>query len=337
MRVLSGIRATGRLHLGNYLGALKRFAEYSQNTDMDCMFFVADLHTLTTHRGNDDIRTNVPDIILDYLAAGIDPNRSIIYAQSDVPSITRLYWFLMCLSGIGMLDRMKTFQEKAEKRPDDVNAGLFSYPVLMAADILGPRAALVPVGRDQESHLEFAIMLAKRLNNLLGEDLFPIPDPLRQDMVTVPGLEAMTARGDFPKMGKSDNNTINLSDTPNAVWNKVRHAPTDPMRIKRHDPGTPQHCVINSLHGFVSSDSDVQWVLQGCTSANIGCVDCKKRLTANVNELLQPFQEKRQELADRPNMVHEILHEGAKRARAIIDPTVDRVEAAMGIARYLRD
>lgn len=337
MRVLSGIRATGRLHLGNYLGALKRFAEYSQDPEMDCMFFAADLHTLTTHKEAASIGLHLPAIILDFLAAGIDPERSIIYVQSDVPSLGKLNWLLACLAPYGELNRMKTFQEKAEKRPDDVNAGLFSYPVLMAADILGPRADLVPVGADQQAHLEFAQNIARRANNLIGEDFFPIPDALRQEMIMVPGLEAMTERGDFPKMGKSDNNTINLSDTPEQVWDKVRVAPTDPARIRRTDPGTPQHCVMYSLHSFVSSADDIRWVLDGCTSAGIGCVECKRRLSTNINTLLEPFQEKRRQLAENPDMIREILHEGAKRARAIIDPTVDHLEEAMGIVRYLHD
>lgn len=332
--VLSGIRATGRLHLGNYLGALVRFARMSADPQYSCLFFVADLHTLTTLREAEQIREHLPNIVLDYLAAGVDPEKATIYVQSDVPQVTELAWYLACLTQVSWLEGLPTYKDKRNKMgPEDVNAGLFNYPVLMAADILGPRAHLVPVGKDQKPHLELTADLAKKFNRLFGE-FFPIPDAMEQEMILIPGLSPMDERGGFEKMGKSEGNTINLSDTPEQTWDKIRVAPTDPARVHRTDPGTPEYCPIFQLHKHISPAEQIRWSQEGCTTAAIGCLDCKQVLTDNINALLTEFRQRRAELAQQPDLVHDVLAAGKRKASQLFDETVEVVRNRMGICHW---
>lgn len=331
MTVLSGIRATGKLHLGNYLGALIRFARMSVDPQYRCLFFVADMHTLTTLKEAEQIQEHLPNIVLDYLAAGVDPDRAAIYRQSDIPQVAELAWYLSCLTPYSELEGMPTFKDKSAKQPEDVNAGLFSYPVLMAADILGPRANLVPVGKDQAPHLELTVRLARRFNRLYGE-YFPIPNALTEEMVLIPGLSSMDETGHFGKMGKSEGNTINLSDTPEETWEKIRVAPTDPQRKRRLDPGNPQHCAIFALHQQVSRPENIVWSQQGCITAAIGCLECKKVLSDNVNSLLEGFRERRRELVSRPDIVRDILSDGKRRAEVLFNETINVVRERMGLA-----
>ncbi len=332
--VLSGIRATGRLHLGNFLGALSRFARMSQEESLQCYFFVADMHTLTTLKDAGDIRSNMPEIILDYLAAGIDPNRSAIYVQSHVPQVAELMWYLSCLTPASELVNQGAYKEKAARAPEDNNAGLLCYPVLMAADILGPRANLVPVGKDQTAHLELARDLARRFNNLPGgKPYFPIPDPLSHEMIQVPGLYAKDDRGNFPKMGKSDDDsrTINLTDTEEATRSKIMVAPTDPQRVRRKDPGDPENCAIFALHQLVSSGSEIAEVSHGCRTAGIGCTDCKNMLANNVNGMLAEFRGKRADLAGNRNIINEVLEAGRQKVAPRFDETLGNVRAKLGL------
>ncbi len=330
--VLSGIRATGKLHLGNYLGALERFARMSRDERYRCFFFVADMHTLTTLKEAEQIKADVPEIVLDYLAAGVDPNRASIYIQSSIPQVAELAWYLSCLTPVGDLQRMPTFKDKASKQPEDVNAGLLNYPVLMAADILGPRADLVPVGKDQESHLELASDLARRFNRLYG-GYFPVPNALKQEMVLVPGLGMMDDRGGFPKMGKSEGNTLNLADSPETTKEKIMVSPTDPQRVRRSDPGNPEHCAIFALHRFASDGETIVWSQQGCQTAAIGCTDCKSKLAENVNGLLAEFRERRRELMDRPDVLRQVLAAGKAAAEVRFNETIDFVRERMGVGR----
>lgn len=334
LTVLSGIRATGKLHLGNYLGALVRFARMSQDPHYRCLFFVADLHTLTTLKEGEQIREHLPNIILDYLAAGVDPNKATIYVQSDVPQVAELAWYLACLTQLGWLDGLPTFKDKRSKMdPEDVNAGLYNYPVLMAADILGPRAHLVPVGKDQKPHLELTSDLARKFNRLYGE-FFPIPDAMEHEMILIPGLSPMDERGGFEKMGKSEGNTINLSDTPEQTWDKIRISPTDPARVYRADPGTPEYCPIFQLHKHVSSPEQLSWSNEGCKTAAIGCLDCKRVLADNINESLASFRQRRVELASQPDIVSDVLTTGKHQATALFAETTEVVREKMGITRW---
>lgn len=328
--VLSGIRATGRLHLGNYLGALVRFARMSHDPAYQCLFFVADMHTLTTLKDAKMIQVHMPAIVLDYLAAGVDPELSMIYVQSSIPQVAELAWYLSCMMPFGDLSRQPTFKDKAKNHPDDVNAGLLNYPVLMAADILGPRAELVPVGRDQRSHLELASQLARRFNHTFG-DFFPIPDALSNEMVLVPGLSVADADGNIPKMGKSDDNTINLTDSVEQTWEKIRVSPTDPKRIRRIDPGTPENCAIFRLHEQVSNGNIVTWARDGCRAAGIGCLECKRALSDTVNDELAEFRERRIKLAETPGIVREVLEEGRRRAEPRFNETIAHVREKMGM------
>lgn len=331
--VLSGIRATGTLHLGNYLGALVRFAKMSKDPSYRCLFFVADMHTLTTLKEAEKIRSHLPNIILDYLAAGVDPERAFIYVQSSVPQVAELAWYLSCLTPVGDLERLPTYKDKRAKQPEDVNVGLLNYPVLMAADILGPRAELVPVGKDQQPHLELASELARRFNRLYG-DYFPVPDALIQEMILVPGLSPMDERGGFPKMGKSDGNTITLSESEEETERKIMVAPTDPRRIRRSDPGNPDCCSIYALHTHVSTPQNLQWSRVGCQTATIGCTDCKKVLAQNVNDLLGEFRERRAKLSQHPGIIREMLDVGNKEAAKLFDETIGVVRERMGIGNH---
>lgn len=325
--VLSGIRATGILHLGNWFGAIQQFVQLQNDPLNQCFYFVADLHTLTTMPDPNQIRTHLPNIVLDYLAAGLDPNRSIIYTQSSVTETVELMWLLANLMPVGDLERAPSFKEKAAKQPDNVNAGLLNYPVLMAADILGPKADLVPVGEDQLVHLEMTRELVRKFNRLFGE-VFPEPKALHEKAVRVPGLDGSG------KMGKSDNNSLSLTESPDEMWAKLKVAVTDPARKTRQDPGNPLICNIYSLHRFVSSRDELEWAYKGCTTAGIGCLDCKAVLHKNTVELLKPFQERRLELLKEKEIVREVLSEGGKRARAVIAETVAQVRDLMGIVKY---
>lgn len=328
--VLSGIRATGRLHLGNYLGALVRFARMSRDSAYQCLFFVADMHTLTTLKDAEMIRVHMPAIVLDYLAAGVDPELSMIYVQSSIPQVAELAWYLSCLTPFGDLSRQPTFKDKAKNHPEDVNAGLLNYPVLMAADILGPRAELVPVGQDQRTHLELASQLARKFNNIFGE-FFPIPDALSNEMVLVPGLSAADVEGKIPKMGKSDDNTINLTDSAEQTWGKIRVAPTDPKRVRRSDLGTPENCAIFRLHEQVSDKNIISWASNGCRTAGIGCLECKRALSDTVNSELAEFRERRIKLAETPDVVREVLEQGRRRAEPRFNETIAHVREKMGM------
>jgi tryptophanyl-tRNA synthetase len=332
--VLSGIRATGKLHLGTYLGVLTRFAKMSKDPAYRCYFFVADLHTLTTLKEAEQIKEHMPNIVLDYLAAGIDPERAVIYVQSDIPQVTELAWYLECLTPAAELERLPTFKDKRSKQPEDVNAGLLNYPVLMAADILGPRGELVPVGKDQLPHLELTAQIARKFNRLYG-DYFPIPDALSEETILVPGLSGMDTRGGFPKMGKSEGNTIMLSESPEETERKIMVAPTDPSRVRRSDQGNPDHCVIYALHSQISSPEQIRWSRSGCQTAGIGCRECKKALADNVNGMLREFRERRAELKEKKSLVRDVLNAGCVHAERVFNETIAVVRERMGIGKYL--
>lgn len=333
--VVSGIRATGRLHLGNYFGVLERLAELSNDPDTLCFFFIADLHTLTTLQDAKLIRDCAPEIALDFVAAGVNPERAIIYVQSQVPSVCELTWMLACLTPHGDLGRMPTFKDKAEKHADNVNAGLYMYPALMAADILGPHGTQVPVGPDQLPHIELARDIAARFNGIYGE-YFPLPNALTSEDLKVPALALMNADGSFPKMGKSDapQSTLFLSETGSEMRDKLWKAPTDPARARREDPGNPQKCCIYRLHDLASSNDRIKNVREGCTTAGITCRDCKSMVAESLGQRLTEFRTRRAELSMHPGRMHDILREGAKKANAVFAETTHEVGDRMGLYRF---
>ena len=330
--VLSGIRATGQLHLGNYLGAIQHFVTLAQDPNNDCFYFIANLHTLTTRQDPAQLQHDLRNIVLDYLACGLDPERCTIYAQSSVPEISELAWLLACLTPVSGLMNMHHFKEKRERLEEEgttANAGLLTYPVLMAADILAPHANLVPVGQDQHAHVEMARELARRFNHHFGET-FPIPNLLEGPGIRVPGLSASG------KMGKSDaDGSIILTDTDQVVDQKFRQAVTDPQRQKRTDPGNPEICTIYTFHHLVSTPTEIEWARKGCTSAGIGCLECKAVVAKHINDLLAPIRERRRELMSQGmSRIDDIIHQGGLKAREVIAPHVTETKNKMGVPFY---
>ena len=327
--ILSGIRATGRLHFGNFMGAVRHFVEH-QRPENRCMYFIADLHTLTTLRDPSELRGNVIEITKDYLAAGLDPEESIIYAQSSIPEIPELSLMLSMIQPLGDLMRIPTYRDLARKNPDNLNLGLITYPVLMAADILGPRATLVPVGEDQVPNVELARDMAVRFNQRFGET-FALPK-MMEEMVKVPGL-------DGEKMGKSDAaNAIDI-DSPIGVIRELYRTRgiTDPNRGRVTDPGGPyKGCrSVYPLHEIITpGEIDSREIANLCLTAGISCVACKNRLVDSIAAIIEPFQERRCHLADKDDYAREVLHEGGKKARVIIQETVALVRDKMGIIVY---
>lgn len=335
-RVLSGIRATGKLHFGSLMGAVQNFVQYQEASGTECFYFIADYHTLTTLKNPDQLRTNLIEMVKDYLAAGLDPEKSVIYAQSSVPQIAELSLYLSMLQPLGDLQRTPSFKDMVRRFPDDVSLGLVSYPVLMAADILGPKSTIVPVGKDQEPNVEMARTLAHRFNQRYQRDVFIIPAML-EEMVKVPGLTG-------GKMGKSDaDNAIGLNMSEAAVLERYKRSGlTDPKRLRRTDPGDPEQCAsVYPLHQMVTdterAGATVGVIAQQCRRAEIGCVECKELLVQNLFKILGPFQERRAYYNDKDDLVRDILHEGGLRARSIIAPTVEEVADCMGITRFVRE
>ncbi|MHC4338959.1 MAG: tryptophan--tRNA ligase [Planctomycetota bacterium] len=320
--VLSLMRSTGLLHLGNYLGAARDFVEMDESPEMECYFGIADLHALTSLDDAGSLRGSTLAVARDYLAAGIDPERSAVFLQSDIPETSELFWLLCNVTAAGELQGSKTFKEMSAKQPENVNAGLLNYPILMAADILGPQADFVPVGEDQLAHLEMARNIAKRFNHRYGETL-QMPAPYRHKAIRIPGLDGQG------KMSKSDGNGFAIADSPEEIWAKLRPAFTDPARKRREDPGNPEICPIGQIHRFVSPQADVETIEEGCRTAGIGCIDCKKLLHKNVTEMLEPIRERHARLTD--DDVRAALASGAERTRRRVRTTLDLVRGKMGL------
>jgi tryptophanyl-tRNA synthetase len=322
-RVLSGIRATGRLHIGNYIGALKKFLMKQEQGD-ECFFFIADYHTLTTETDPNALRQNIIEVAKDYLAAGIHPDRSALYRQSDVPELTELSALISNLMPVGELLRCTTYKEKVRQQPDNVNAGLLMYPVLMSADILGPKSTVVPVGADQKPHLEMCQNLAERFNKRYGETFIV---PKGESSIRVPSLSGSE------KMSKSedDGGSIVLAEPAESVQKKVRGAITDPRRVRRDDPGEPNDCTVFTFHQHLSTPDELAMIAPACRTAEIGCVDCKKILNRNIEAVLEPFREKRAKLTN--DDVEDVLAQGAQQVRSIVQSTVNQVRERMGISQ----
>jgi tryptophanyl-tRNA synthetase len=266
----------------------------------------------------------VREMAIDVLACGVDPDKATLFVQSAVPEHTELAWALASVTPFGDLGRMTQFKDKSERHPDNINAGLFTYPVLQAADILLYGATRVPVGEDQRQHLELAREIVRRWNARFG-DTFVEPQPLFSTTPKILGLDGQA------KMSKSLGNTISLRETDAAVWDKLRTAATDPARVKRTDPGTPEKCNVYTLHKFFSPPDVQQAVHEGCTTAGIGCIDCKKRLFDNLKADLGRIRARADELRAQPGRVDEILAAGAGRARALAGETMARVRARLGL------
>ncbi len=320
-RVFSGARPTGRQHLGNYLGAIQNYVALQD--EYDCVYCVVDLHALTTMDDPKAMRPNVQDMVIDWLAAGMDPNRSIIFQQSHVPQVAEFHLLMSMITPLGWLTRLPTFKEKVRQQPDNVNYGLVGYPVLMACDIAIYKASLVPVGEDQLPHLEFTREIIRRFNHLFGPVLVE-PEAKLASVPRVMGTDGVN------KMSKSLNNHIELAATAEETRKRVMSMVTDPARQFRTDPGHPEVCNVFSLHKVYSTGQLAQ-IERDCRGAAIGCVDCKKLFAANLNAGLAPLRERRADIAAHPERVQEILEDGAARARVIASETLREVKEVMGL------
>jgi tryptophanyl-tRNA synthetase len=322
--VFSGIQPSGEVHLGNYLGAIRNWVALQDQ--YRCIYCLVDYHALTQTYDVKDMSARVRDVAIDLLALGVDPERSTLFLQSMVPEHTELCWVLNNVTGFGDLERMTQFKDKSGTQADNINVGLFDYPVLQAADILLYKAELVPVGQDQVQHLELARRIARSFNHRWGR-VFPECNPLLSSTPKILGLDGQA------KMSKSLGNSITLSEPEKSVRKKLARAATDPARVERTDPGDPDKCNVFTLHGFFSDDDTRGWVRQGCTTAGIGCVDCKTKLADNVLAHLGPYHERRAALAADRDRVRDILHAGAEKARAVARRTMDEVRGKLGLWR----
>ena len=327
--IFSGMRPTGLLHLGNYVGALQNWVDLQQ--DYDCIYCAVDVHALTTvesRRDTEVIRSNIDDMVLDWLAAGIDPERSLIFVQSHVPEVMTLHTLLSMITPLGWLMRVPTFKEKVrqmDETEETVNYGLVGYPVLQTADIILYKADTVPVGQDQVPHLELAREIVRRFNNTFG-DTFPEPQAKLTEAPLLVGLDGQA------KMSKTLDNHLDLAAAPEDTAKRLMTAYTDPQRTTRNIPGRPEVCNVYSMHRMFSAPGQVTAVYDECTTAARGCVDCKRELAASINSFLEPMRERRREYESRPGYVREILHEGGKKAKAIAVQTIEEVYQKMGLA-----
>ena len=322
-RVFSGARPTGRQHIGNYIGAIQNYVKLQEK--YDCIYCVVDIHALTTLEDTGELQQNVIEMTLDWLAAGIDPKKSIVFVQSHVPEVTELFTYLGMITPLGWLLRVPTFKEKVKQQPENVNYGLVGYPVLMAADIILYKTNAVPVGEDQLPHLEMTREIVRRFNNKFGET-FPEPQAKLTNYPMVRGLNG------GQKMGKSYDNHIELAATPEETLARIMTAVTDPARQRRNDPGHPDVCNIYSLHQYFS-ENKVFEIARECKVAGIGCVECKKLLADNINAALKDFRERRAELARDTDNIYAILEDGARRAHAIAAETITEVKQKIGLLR----
>ena len=321
--IFSGIQPSGELHLGNYLGAVRNWVALQDK--YRCFFCVVDYHAITQPFEPAEMQRRVRDMAADLLACGIDPARSTLFVQSAVPEHTELAWAISAVTPFGELGRMTQFKEKSAKDPDNINAGIFTYPVLQAADIIIYGATRVPVGEDQRQHLELAREIVRKWNARFGQT-FAEPEALFSSTPKILGLDGQA------KMSKSLGNTISLREDDEAAWNKLRTAATDPARVRRTDPGDPDKCNIFTLHKFFSSAERQAEVRVGCTTAGIGCIDCKKGLFEGIKADMNRIRARRDELLARPETVDTILAEGARKARAVAADTMVRVRQRLGIA-----
>jgi len=321
--ILSGMRPTGAMHLGNYFGALENWIKL-QN-DYKCYFFVADWHALTTgYENTSEIKNNIRDLVIDWLSAGLDPEKCDIFLQSSIKEHAELHLLFSMITPLSWLLRCPTYKDQLNQLKDRniTTYGFLGYPSLMAADILIYKANKVPVGEDQLPHLELAREIARRFNYICG-DVLVEPQPIMTKAKVLPGLDGR-------KMSKSYGNTIALSDSPEEISNKVKTMITDPARIKKDDPGHPEVCTVYAFHK-VFNESEIPEITECCQGGKIGCVQCKKNLANKMIEYMTPIYEKRQEILKKPDIVREVIEKGNKNARFVAQKTMEDVRKAMKI------
>jgi tryptophanyl-tRNA synthetase len=322
------MRSTGKLHLGNYVGALDNWVRMQD--EYECFFEVADWHALTTdYADTSSVKENSLEVALDWLAAGLDPEKSVIFIQSHVPAHAELHLLFSMITPLGWLERVPSYKEQQEniKGKDLGTYGFLGYPCLQAADILIYKADVVPVGEDQVAHVELTREIARRFNGFYGKsgDVFPEPKALLTPAAKLPGTDGR-------KMSKSYGNTILLTDPEPVVRQKLKTMVTDPARVRRSDPGNPDVCPVGDLHKIFSSKDTNAKVNEGCRSAGIGCIECKSWAADSLVKLLNPMQERRRKFEKNPSLAWDILEAGTERARKAAGETMNQVRAAMGMS-----
>jgi len=326
--VVSGIRSTGNLHLGNYFGAVKNFLRMQRENR--CFFFIADYHSLTTHPKPDDLHGNIKQVLAEYLACGIDPDIATVFIQSDVPEVTELYLLLNMNAYVGELERTTSFKEKIRKQPDNINAGLLTYPVLMAADIIIHKANKVPVGKDQEQHLEMTRRFARRFNTMYGVNYFPEPDAYNfgQQLIKIPGLDGSG------KMGKSEGNGIFLADRPEEIRRKVMRAVTDSGPTTPGQEMTEPVKNLFTILEVVSEPSTVSHFREKYSTCEIRYGDLKKQLGEDIVRFTEPIREKINDILSDSAYLSKVVSEGAEKARESASRTIREVREIIGYRKF---
>ena len=318
------MRPTGRLHVGHLVGALENWVPMQDS--YDCVFGIVDWHALTSeYQDVSAIKQNITDIAIDWLAAGLDPEKSKLMLQSLVPEHAELHLLFSMIIPVPWLERVPTYKEQIKQlnEKDLSTYGFLGYPVLQAADILLYKADEVPVGEDQVCHIELSREIARRFNNFYG-DVFPEPQPKLTRSARLPGTDGR-------KMSKSYGNDIQMTESPESIRKKVMPMMTDPARMRRSDPGDPEKCPVFDFHRTFSGDEDRDWVIEGCTSAGIGCVDCKKKLLENMLPVIEPLHRKRVELERNLDYVKDVLVDGSRQAREVAGKTMEEVRSSLNL------
>lgn len=322
-RIFSGIQPSGRLHLGNYLGAMKNWIPLQDK--YRCIFGIVDYHAMTVTYNPKEMEKRILDAAVNYIACGLDPKKAILMIQSLVPEHTELAWIFNTLVPVPRLSRIPTYKEKIQQHPENVNMGLLDYPVLMAADILIYKSFAVPVGEDQLPHLEISREIARKFNATFGK-IFPEPQSITEEKgMRILGLDGVN------RMSKTLDNCIYLDDTKEDVEKKLATAVTDTARKRRTDPGNPDVCNIFNYHKLFSSTNELSEVTEGCRTAKIGCLDCKRILADNMNRELDPIRKRQKELWKKTEEVKKILIEGSEDAAKIAKETMREVRTKIGI------
>ena len=321
MRIVSGMRPTGKLHLGHYLGVLKNWINLQDEND--CLFFVADWHALSTsYEDKLNLKNLSIELVKDWIASGIDPKKSTIFIQSSIKEHSELYLLLNMITPLGWLERNPTYKDQLNqlKNKDIHTAGFLTYPVLQTADIILYDAKRVPIGEDQKPHLEIAREIVRRFHHLFNKEIFTEPKELLSPTPRLLGLDGR-------KMSKSYNNAIFLSDSKEEVWQKLRVAKTDPQRVRKSDPGNPEVCLIYDYHKAFSDEETIKKVEIGCKEAKIGCIECKRWCSESINRVLEPMRKRREKLSDKE--IEEIIKNGNRRAKEIASKKMQEVNRAV--------
>ena len=321
-RIFSGIQPTGEIHIGNYVGAIRNWAQLVNR--YECIYCVVDYHAITIGHEATTMQQRILETATVLVACGLTPDRCIVFVQSHVPEHTELTWIFNCITPLGELERMTQFKEKGRRHRQNVNVGLLDYPVLQAADILIYKAGYVPVGEDQIQHVEFSREIARKFNARFG-DTFPEPEVLLSTAPRILGTDGKT------KMSKSMNNYIGLLEPAEAIWGKLRTAATCEHRQRRGDPGHPEHCNIFTMHEAFSKPDQISLIDQGCRTAGIGCIECKKILFKDMMEEIDPIQSRVKEMNAKPGYIVDVLNSGTSRCKAIVKDVMAEVRAKIGV------